>query len=409
MYITDLHIQNLKLLRDFKLSFGSTDEPRMWTVLIGENGSCKTSVLRAIACGAAGPTRANQLADVQSFPDLRRPSSKLFIQSWLNMTLESQPVYSEIGLDPGHSTLRGHSSAEIVEHDLESLASTNDPRWFVAGYGTSRVLSSAYERHGSRTSRDPGRDRLASLFDRSDILGTGFSSLLSDSAQFETLLQQALFHSDVLPAAITIELQGSNWAKDDLDAAGGDRFTLRQGGETVSVPATWLSQGYQSTIAWIADLIGQFMLQRKGDLLDLETLEGIVLIDEIDLHLHPKWQVDLIPQIKKIFPRLQFIVTTHSPLVLAGCRPEEIVVLKQDAEGNVYPEQPNDLPALLTASQIMSRFFEVDRSDVADLCADLRRYELLSAYDDAELDDEERAEKQQLAARLEEAEVLENA
>ena len=57
MYITDLHVQNLKLLRDFKLSFGTAESPRMWTVLIGENGLCKTAILRAIAMAAVDPTQ----------------------------------------------------------------------------------------------------------------------------------------------------------------------------------------------------------------------------------------------------------------------------------------------------------------------------------------------------------------
>ena len=54
---------------------------------------------------------------------------------------------------------------------------------------------------------------------------------------------------------------------------------------------------------------------------------GLVLIDEIDLHLHPKWQRQIVPALKKIFPKIQFFATTHSPQVIGECKPEEIVLL----------------------------------------------------------------------------------
>ena len=64
--------------------------------------------------------------------------------------------------------------------------------------------------------------------------------------------------------------------------------------------------------------------------LGAETLQqtpGLVLIDEIDLHLHPKWQRQIVPALKKVFPKIQFFATTHSPQVIGECRPEEIVVV----------------------------------------------------------------------------------
>ena len=54
---------------------------------------------------------------------------------------------------------------------------------------------------------------------------------------------------------------------------------------------------------------------------------GLVLIDEIDLHLHPKWQRQIVPALKEIFPKIQFFATTHSPQVIGECKPEEIVLL----------------------------------------------------------------------------------
>jgi recombinational DNA repair ATPase RecF len=74
MYIRNLHIENLKLLRDVRIPFTREGEIRRWTVLVGENGLCKTTILQAIALAASGPDRANQLLTdigVGSLPDLR--------------------------------------------------------------------------------------------------------------------------------------------------------------------------------------------------------------------------------------------------------------------------------------------------------------------------------------------------
>ncbi len=81
MYLTDLRLKNLKLLRDLRIDFGSAEAPRMWTVLIGENGLCKTAILRAIAVAASGPVRGNQLEDVVSLADRRSPRALMRIEA----------------------------------------------------------------------------------------------------------------------------------------------------------------------------------------------------------------------------------------------------------------------------------------------------------------------------------------
>jgi recombinational DNA repair ATPase RecF len=60
MYITRLHVQNMKLMRDLALDFTHEGKPRMWTAFVAENGACKTTLLQAIALVASGSDRANQ-------------------------------------------------------------------------------------------------------------------------------------------------------------------------------------------------------------------------------------------------------------------------------------------------------------------------------------------------------------
>jgi recombinational DNA repair ATPase RecF len=78
LYVRNVHIQNVKLLKDVRLSFLRGDEERMWTVLVGENGLGKTTILQCIALAASGRDRANHLADVPSLPD-RRTNQELVL------------------------------------------------------------------------------------------------------------------------------------------------------------------------------------------------------------------------------------------------------------------------------------------------------------------------------------------
>ena len=139
----------------------------------------------------------------------------------------------------------------------------------------------------------------------------------------------------------------------------------------------WLSDGYKATIAWIADLLGHAFLDKQGDV-DPAELQGIVLLDEIDLHLHPTWQRKIVPALKRAFPKLQFIVTTHSPLVLAGFEKEEIIRLRFQ-DGLVVQDPAGIEPGVLTASELLTNFFEVPRAGRPDLVQKERRYLELKA------------------------------
>lgn len=92
-----------------------------------------------------------------------------------------------------------------------------------------------------------------------------------------------------------------------------------------------------------------------------------MLLDEIDLHLHPTWQRRVIPVLKHVFSNLQFIVTTHSPLVLAGFEKEEIFQLKLDEDGLVVQDPAGIEPGALTASELLTNFFEVPRAGRPEL------------------------------------------
>ena len=102
----------------------------------------------------------------------------------------------------------------------------------------------------------------------------------------------------------------------------------RENGIVENLPLRILSDGIKSTLSMIAD-IAYRMAILNPQLLDdiLEETSGVVLIDEIDMHLHPSWQKKIISVLKKIFPKVQFVFTTYSPSVLSNVSNKNVLIL----------------------------------------------------------------------------------
>lgn len=100
-------------------------------------------------------------------------------------------------------------------------------------------------------------------------------------------------------------------------------------GDGNEFPFILLSEGYRNTLGLIADIA-----YRMAELNPHVTTDtpGVVLIDEIDLHLHPKWQRIIVGDLKRIFPNCQFIVTTHSPFIIQSLKAEELIRLDDEME-----------------------------------------------------------------------------
>ncbi len=465
MYITKLHVKNLKLMRDLALDFTHEGQPRKWTVLVAENGSCKTTLLQAIALAASGSERANQLADVPSLPDLRRPADTAWITAdfgfgtqldkW-RLFPEPRPftggqsvrsLRSALSIGPNQATFSGNSRfappdelAAVADEDqlqfnrntieaefrgrlmkgtlgasdiarfveflgraymaynpISAARSKSFPGWFVAGYGTQRQLPVPLS---ASELKDRVLNRLEPLFGKAALVGTGFANQFVETPRFEPFikaLEKVFVSNHLLPHVDAVELRGRGGVTQPGDLVRSHSFEFAFSGQKTKIPATWLSQGYQSTIAWIADLIGQMYLD-IGEAIPLEDMEGMVLIDELDLHLHPTWQVRLVPVLKRVFPRMQFIVTTHSPMLLPAFEQHEVVMLRLNENGDVVAEPPPASPKLMTGSEIYSSFFNIQKLYPNDLGDELRRYTYLSS-DPTRTDDDD-AEMHRLRQKL---------
>jgi hypothetical protein len=381
MYLRSLTLQNLKLLREVDLSFTRADgEVRPWTVFVGENGVCKTAILQAIALAACGSSLGSELADVTSLPDRRQPHTELMlIGAEFTFGTEGHKARTYPGLDLKHSLppylrssiaaksswreLVGSSRYVGVEHTqvfdpIREARRTQLPDWFVAGYGTARTLPRPHSLFTEGLS-DPLKQRMANLFDEGGLIATGFADLFepAQARAYTKLLKQVLLQGNLLPGVVDLELQTHGIVRTRKDLLEAHCFEMELGGQRMKLPATWLSRGYQGAIAWLADLIGHVLLE-AGKPVAPERMEGLVLVDELDLHLHPHWQTTLIGTLKSIFPRLQFIATTHSAMLLPGLEQDEVFVLRQDEQGHVYVSPAPNTPAFLTGSELFDAFFD---------------------------------------------------
>lgn len=103
------------------------------------------------------------------------------------------------------------------------------------------------------------------------------------------------------------------------------------------LPLRSLSSGYQSLIWMIFDIAYRMAVLNPNLLEKIYETPGVVLIDELDMHLHPKWQWKIVDALKSTFPNVQFIAATHSPIIIASCKNDHLIMLSGD--GNISYEQ----------------------------------------------------------------------
>jgi predicted ATP-binding protein involved in virulence len=122
-----------------------------------------------------------------------------------------------------------------------------------------------------------------------------------------------------------------------------------------------LSEGYRSVLIFVADLIYRLNKNaHEGE--QVSDLKGIVLVDEIDLHLHPKWQRVIVRKLRKLLPNVQFIFTTHSPTIIQGASEDAIIyrVYRHADDGKTRVSDPyyrKDLDHLMMNTVVTSPLF----------------------------------------------------
>jgi predicted ATP-binding protein involved in virulence len=153
-----------------------------------------------------------------------------------------------------------------------------------------------------------------------------------------------------------------------------DPFGIELNG--VRVPMRDLSDGYGSLLALAGHLI-YHALRMTDWKTDPAEISGLVLIDEIDLHLHPAWQRHVIRDLGRTFPRMQFIATSHSPMVAGGLADESVLVLKDGENGIAVSAETASVKGWRADQILTSDLFGLPTSRNIEAEALMTKYALL--------------------------------
>jgi hypothetical protein len=157
-----------------------------------------------------------------------------------------------------------------------------------------------------------------------------------------------------------------------------DRISVEPGGITWAegpvigrVPLASLSDGYLTTLGWLVDVLARWMDYADSHDIPLgpdfhRRMPCVVLIDEIDLHLHPRWQTEVITRLRNMFPMTTFVATTHNPLTLHGTQPGEVHVIRAGDDGNLEIVQKDLPPGIRTDELLTGEWFGLSSTLDAD-------------------------------------------
>ncbi len=170
-----------------------------------------------------------------------------------------------------------------------------------------------------------------------------------------------------------------------------------------------LGYGYRTMIAWVVDLAAR-MIECYPNSRNPLAEPAVVLVDEIDLHLHPRWQRDVIGFLTERFPNTQFLVTAHSPLIVQAATGANIAVLRRDGDHVVIDNHPETIRGWRVDQILTSDLFGLETARPPDMEKDLlRRKALLTRSRLTKADQRELQEIEQRIGSLPTGESFEQA
>ena len=288
-----------------------------WNVLLGDNGCGKTTILKAVSaalCGDKAPAKAAisrllkhkqdegkiilQIGDREYTTKIRREGKRITVRSRQVTPLEAGSM-----LVLGFPALRGAS--------IHAASAPEEEEYSAPDVDISDVLPLV------SGEIDVRMDSLSQWIIDTESRGR-------DDKTHKRLLHQFFKLMDKLTPGIKLEfgeIDKSNWhVLVDTDDG--------------RIPIDLVSQGMSSIYSWAGCLLQRLQEVYPGSE-DLTNEQALVLVDEIDAHMHPKWQQLIIQNLKETFPNIQFIATTHSPLIVGGMPVEQVIRLDRDEDGKV--------------------------------------------------------------------------
>jgi predicted ATP-binding protein involved in virulence len=361
MFLAAAKLENVRSIEALEMSFLRPDDSvRPWTLLLGENGAGKSSFLRSIALALGGSNALPELLK-DSEHWIRRCSQVARITLTLR-TAEGEPRVVSLELERGLSLSRvferNRASLELLDNAIEHT----QRNYFTIGYGV-------WRRQGVGRGFENRRAQCV-------------ATLFSSDAPLQSVEQWAMdldYRSprkakEVLRNTFAGLLPGIDFERIDKQ-----KRRLMFSTPDGALPLGELSEGYQNIISWCGDLlfrVTNVFADHKNPL----HARGLLLIDEVDLHLHPIWQRKLIDFLQEKLPHFQVVVTTHSPLTAHQAGEDELFLLKRPTEKDppVLEPFPGDPRKLLVHQFLMSPAFGLNTIESRHMELLKRKYDELS-------------------------------
>ena len=340
MYFERTEIQNFKGIEKMNLEFSSGVN-----LLIGNNGVGKTTVLEALALSIQTYfSRMNDIAkksikkdDVHFTSNLvgdasqhRVYSNPTVIKSEIN--LGGLEYSSEISReDETNATRTKYTAKEFAAAGRDLLNSQEAILPVICYFSTSRVVdtqkvsTNAVGKNKLNDRRCGYIDCLNATLDRKALTDWTFKMAMAEYKKGTAVAEYEAFKK-----AVGIFMQKMNdleeiplveYTRDFED------ITYAEDGKTMLV--NYLSAGYQSLL-WMLMEISFRIALLNPELSDYSQAEGIVLIDEIDMHLHPRWQWKILDALHSSFPKVQFIAATHSPIIISSFKDAKLLSIGEN-------------------------------------------------------------------------------
>lgn len=337
MYIENVDIKNFRGIEKLNIKF----QPGV-NILIGDNGTGKTSILEALTVVLGGYLQGVQNLKVGGIlqDDFRWSMVKLAGAS-NQIQYHSPEIEFDLNIEgKSFHGLRSRSNrdgngktstkcAEIQKY-AQTLANDSKSIMPLLSYmSISRVTMSRRADYGKNVKNQLNDRRcgyigcMDSIVDKANIL-EWVRKMSYEKVLHNKEVPELSFFQNVVSEIMTdvSELQRK---PEILYSAELENIAYVEEGNVQ--PVSILSSGYQSLLWMVMDFAFRLALLNP-ELEDPKNATGIVLIDEIDMHLHPKWQWNILNAFMKTFPQIQFIVATHSPIIIASCKKASLVSVK---------------------------------------------------------------------------------
>ena len=353
LQLSSVELVNIRCFRELKLELVTeAGEPIHWVMILGDNAAGKSTLLRSIALGLSNESDTVALMKEVPGKFVREGASEGHIKLGLIETVSGRFFSLTTYI------IRSAENNEGVRKVSEPGSGFPWSEIFVCGYGTQRSQQS-HASHESYTVHDA----VESLFNDSVSLQNPEVILLRQAPDIRANIERRLLEVLLL---------------DDQEfeiAYPKTGFEIR--GPWGELPLPVLSDGYRSMAQWLLDFIGWLIHAER--FIGNPEIGGILLLDEIEQHLHPYWQRYLLKRLRKQFPLTQMFTSTHTPLMAAGLADiERSLLLRLDRveDGSIEARtmDPRDLTGKRADQVLASDAFGLVTSRSPDSESSLHRY-----------------------------------